>query len=143
MATWLYQLSANRWSPERYRADVWEGERWRYSVGRTVGGGETPKPGDTVVFFYAKHENTDPGFYGWGVLLDGHEPTETLSFRPTAPSDFLKMTPWWDEEADRLADTIRGNVPLATLFLVKDEDARKLRAGIIAWLARAKASETA
>jgi hypothetical protein len=48
---WLYQLSPNLWSPERYRLEIWEGERWNWPVGGRSGEGQVPKPGDTVVFF--------------------------------------------------------------------------------------------
>ena len=54
MASWLYQLDSTNWSPERYRLEIWEGERWAWPVGRkTVKGQDTPKPGDVVVFFHA------------------------------------------------------------------------------------------
>jgi hypothetical protein len=46
----LYQLNANNWSPERYRLEIWEGERWNWSVGNISGKGQHPDPGDIVVF---------------------------------------------------------------------------------------------
>src|SRR5215217_934499 len=33
MAMWLYQLSQSKWTPNDYRVDIWEGERWRWEVG--------------------------------------------------------------------------------------------------------------
>ena len=57
-----------------------------------------------------------------------------LRFRPAAPSDHLKMRPWWNEAASRLADDIRGKVKQGTLWLISEEDEKNLRAGISAWL---------
>ena len=109
MATWLYQLSANVWSPERFRLEIWEGERWHWPVGGKSSGGTWPQPGDSVVFFYAPTHGTDPGFYGWAAVLEWYEDSSSpLYFRPTAPSDRLKMDPWWDDEAKELALEIRA-----------------------------------
>lgn len=33
MATWLYQINQKEWPPERYRVEIWEGERWRWPFG--------------------------------------------------------------------------------------------------------------
>jgi hypothetical protein len=48
MGYWFYQLSQQRWPPERFRIEVWEDERWSWTVGRAVLKGEEPKPGDSV-----------------------------------------------------------------------------------------------
>jgi hypothetical protein len=134
---WLYQLSPSVWSPERYRLEIWEGERWNWPVGRTSGEGQVPKPGDTVVFFYAPSGGTDPGFYGWAVVLEWYEPSSNqLYFRPTAPSDALKMFPWWDDEAERMANDIRGKMKQRTLWIVQPELAVQVRRGISTWLRR-------
>lgn len=136
MSMWFYQLSPEVWSPERYRLEIWEGERWNWPVGVRSGEGQVPKPGDTVVFFYAPSGGTDPGFYGWAVVLEWYPPSSNqLYFRPTAPSDFLKMFPWWDADAERIANEIRGKVKQRTLWIVQPELAKQVRCGIAAWLA--------
>jgi hypothetical protein len=90
-----------------------------------------PEPGDTVVFFYAKTGGDDPGFYGWAVVLEWvEEAASQLRFRPVAPSDRLKMHPWWDDEAKRLAAKIRGKMTQATLWPVPTGLLSHLRDGI-------------
>lgn len=136
MATWLYQMSQKLWDPQRYRVEIWEGERWAWPV--KSGAGHEVMPGDTVVFFYAPTGGPDPGFYGWAVVLEWLETAESqLRFRPVAPSDHLKMHPWWDANAAQLADRIRGKVKQGTLWPVGDGDAKELRLGITRWLAAA------
>src|SRR5258706_405657 len=72
--SWLYQLSqrikGDHWSPAEYRLRVWEGEKESFTVGEKMSRGENPKPGDVVVFFYAKSHGDDGGFYGWAIILD-------------------------------------------------------------------------
>jgi hypothetical protein len=135
MSTWLYQISPSEWSPERYRFEIWEGERWRWLVGKIAKHkGDAPKAGDIVAFFYTPTGGTDPGFYGWAVVLDWYDPA--MTFRPAAPSDFLKMYPWGDAEALRLANKIRGNFKQGTMWRVSDDDVASPRAGIRGWLAK-------
>jgi len=136
MSTWLYQLSTDIWEPERYRLDIWEGERWNWPVGGKSGAGQTPQAGDTVVFFYAPSRGTDPGFYGWAVVLEWFDKSSSpLYFRPTSPSDRLKMDPWWNEEAKALAEDIRGPMKQRTLWMIQEDLVPRLRQGIRAWLA--------
>jgi hypothetical protein len=135
MSAWLYQISAKAWSPERYRVEIWEGHEWVWDVGHKVAKGRTPTVGDTVVFFYAPTGGSDPGFYGWAIILEWIEDGGYLRFRAAAPSDHLKMHPWWDDKASRLADEIRGKVKQGTLWLVSEDHQRQLRAGIAVWLA--------
>ncbi len=135
MATWIYQLDSKNWPPERYRLEIWEGERWSWPVGSKRGKGHSPEPGDVVAFFYAPSGSTDPGFYGWAVITEWYERdgfTE-MYFRPVAPSDYLKMNPWWDSAAKKLADEIRGSVKQGTFWFVLPEAASKLRAGVHKW----------
>lgn len=138
MSTWLYQLHAKEWPPETFRYEIWEGKPWHWAFGTKRGGkGRNPKVGDTVVFFYARSGGDDPGIYGWAVL-DRSEPNENrLYFEPAAPTNYLKMTPWWNKEAERLTDRIRGSVKQGTLWYVNTEDIKKLRAGVRRWLGRA------
>src|SRR5437879_9545986 len=72
MSMWLYQMDQKKWPPNSYRLDIWENERWSWPVGRKASTG-SPRPGDTVVFFYAPTGGIEPGFYGWAVALDWHQ----------------------------------------------------------------------
>ena len=47
MTTWLYQMSPKYWSPERYRFEIWESEKWAWSVGSKAMGENVPQAGDT------------------------------------------------------------------------------------------------
>jgi hypothetical protein len=138
MATWLYQLSGKNWSPNRYRFEIWEGERWSWDVNSiSKHDHDDPKVGDVVVFFYAKSKSSDPGFYGWGVILEWYPADiSILYFRPTSPSDYLKMHPWSDKKAMELADKIRKPIKQGTLFLVQEELEGELRDGISTWLGK-------
>ena len=140
MSTWMYQMNQQRWPPERYRLEIWEGERWNWPVGRKVPADETPLPGDVVVFFNSKSGAPDPGFYGWAVILEWYTVVPVnMYFRPVAPSDALKMNPWSDDHALTLADDIRGRVKQGTLWRVPDELVPRLRKGIFEWLRGADA----
>ena len=92
-----------------------------------------PKPGDSMVFFYAPSGGSDAGFYGWAVLLEWVEQEKSFSFRPVSPSDRLKMCPWWDDQASDLANQIRGKVKQGTLWLVPEKLVSSLHRGIAAW----------
>ena len=129
MSTWLYQLNAEDWSPETFRCEIWEGRSWHWSYGRKQDTAR-PEPGDTIVFFYAPSGCTDPGFYGWAVLERHHPESPTLYFLPAAPTNLLKMDPWWDDDAKKLVDAIRGKMTQATLFRIKDEQRKSLRAAL-------------
>lgn len=136
MAMWFYQLSEKSWSVNNYRLDVWEGERWTWPVGRMARAEDAPAPGDTVVFFYAVSGSSEPGFYGWAVILlwDDENGQRKFYFRPVAPSDHLKMRPWGDEAARQIADKIRGNVKQGTMWPASNELAAEIGAGINAWV---------
>ena len=133
MAMWLYQINQELWSPQRVRLELWEGERWSWPT-RKFRTAERPDPGDTVVFYCAKFGGSDPGFYAWGVVTEFYEDADVLYFIPAAPTNYLKMTPWWNEEAERLADRIRGKMKQATLWRVEQWERDELRAGIRWWL---------
>jgi hypothetical protein len=134
MTMWLYQMSQTQWPPNSYRLDIWENERWRWPTGTRVPKGL--EPGDRVAFFYARKGGPEPGFYGWAVVLDLHDDGRGMYFRPVAPSDHLKMDPWWDERAAAIADEVRGTVKQGTMWRIADETAKEISAGIAAWLAR-------
>jgi hypothetical protein len=132
---WLYQINQGNWSPERYRVEIWEGHDWMWPSGKKIGHA-VPGAGDTVVFFYAPSGGSDPGFYGWAIVLEwlDLENSVELRFKPVAPSDYLKMNPWWDDDARALADAIRGKVKQGTLWPVPNDAIGKLRSGIATWL---------
>jgi hypothetical protein len=135
MSTWFYQMNQAIWPPTRYRAEIWEGENWHWSVGRMVGAKEEPPgKGDIVVFFYAKSGGDDFGVYGWAIILEWAESENTLYFRTVAPSDRLKMTPWNDGSCLALADEVRGTVKRGTLWRITADQEKKLRKGINNWL---------
>jgi hypothetical protein len=134
---WFYQLSEDYWPPTSYRIDIWENERWSWPVGNKISAGATPQPGDTIVFFYSKG-CSEPGFYGWAVVLSWEEGTnnekDRLYFRPVSPSDRLKMHPWGNPAALQLADDVRGKMRQATLWLIGDENTKNaINAGILSW----------
>jgi len=134
MSMWLYQMDQSQWAPNSYRIDIWENERWSWAIGRRAST-DRPARGDRVVFFYTPSRHSEPGIYGWTIVLDMHDDERGMYFRPVSPSDHLKMHPWWDAEAKALADRIRGKVKQGTLWLVQDEVATSLTAGITQWLA--------
>jgi hypothetical protein len=134
MSTWLYQINQKSWSPQRYRLEIWENERWSWPVGRKTGAAKLPSPGDIVVFFYAPSGGIDPGFYGWAIVLEWLNEESSLYFRPVAPSNHLKMCPWWDKQAQKLAESIRGTVKQGTLWRVSDDLVPELRSGITSWV---------
>lgn len=131
MSYWLYQLSQTDWPPEQYRLEIWENERWAWVVGRKQTK-EVPEPGDVVVFYYAESGGGDPGFYGWAVVTAWAH--EQLYFTPVAPSNQLKMHPWWDDQADAVARAIRGKMPRATLWPISTAQVRELRKGFSSWI---------
>ncbi len=128
MAFWLYQMSATYWSPERYRTDVWEGHDMTWDIGKISPAGSSPRPGDIVVLFYAKTGGGDCGIYGWAVILwcEGKE----VRFRPTPPSDYLKMNPLWNDSVSDIIDQIRGGMPRGTMWNIDTNLMSDLRQNI-------------
>ena len=109
MSMWLYQMNQKLWEPQRYRVEIWEGERWSWSVCRAVGAvEEPPRPGDTVVFFYAPAGGHDPGFYGWAVITEWLPEHDEMYFRPVGG---------WPSHATSNRDSYNGCPVLALLWL--------------------------
>jgi hypothetical protein len=133
MTTWLYQLNPRDWAPGIFRYEVNENQRWSWTYGQKRGKA-MPATGDTLVFFYSPSGGSDPGIYGWAIVERCDTDTSTLYFIPTAPTNWLKMDPWWDEDAKRLCDEMRGNMKQATLFQVADDSIQRIRRGIRKWL---------
>ena len=123
---WLYQLSTEVWTPEKYRAGVWEGEylEWKTSKITT---GELPKKGDILIYWFVKTKNKEPGLYGWGIILEYDDSSENIRHRPVFPSDYLKMNPINDEKIVQIIDEVRGKVPRATMWLISKSNSNELR----------------
>jgi len=136
MNTWIYQLNQQDWKPGIFRYEIWENQRWHWSYGQKRGDA-TPEVGDTVVFFYAPASGNDPGIYGWAIVERCDAESKTLYFIPTAPTNHLKMHPWWDDDAKSVTDEIRGPMKQATLFQVRNEMISRIRSGIRNWLGQA------
>ena len=131
MACWLYQMSYPLYTHELYRAEVWEGSLvMNWSIGEATRRPTQVSLGDTVVLFYARTDAHDPGIYGWGVIasFDG----EVIHFRPAPPSDYLKMAPVPEEEVRGIIDSIRGQVPMGTMWEVDEEALARIRRKIAA-----------
>jgi hypothetical protein len=129
-------MAPKQWPPNSFRKEIWENQRsdWPH---RRIKGNKTPEPGDVVVFFYAPTGGTDPGVYGWAVV---ERCTKKLYFIPTAPTNHLKMDPWWDDNVKHIVKEIRGPARVGTLFQVDPKLQvtpnldRKIRHGIKKWL---------
>lgn len=137
MSTWLYQLNPKSWTPETFRFEIWEGKHWHWTHG-IKRGDAVPAIGDTIVFFYSPSGGDDPGIYGWAVLERCDVGSKTLYFIPVAPTNRLKMDPWWDETAQKIVNDIRGPMKQATLFQIENADALKIRVDIRKWLSCAE-----
>jgi len=90
-----------------------------------------------MAFFYAKAGGVDPGFYGWAVVLEFHKADDDMKklyFRPVTPTNHLKMHPWWNDEAQEIANEVRGPMTQGTIWRVSDEHWRRIRKGITAWV---------
>ena len=85
------------------------------------------------MFFYAAGAGDDPGIYGWAVIDRYDEENGTIYFIPTAPTNHLKMDPWWDDAVKKLTDDIRGPMKQATLFPVAKDLLPKIRKGVRTW----------
>lgn len=142
MSMWLYQTDAKNWSPQRYRLEIWEGERWSWRVGQKKLQDHEPEPGDVVLFYNTPSGGSDHGFYGWAIILEWYAGGERLYFRPVAPSDFLKMHPWRDQTAKDLAGQIRGKVKQGTFWYVPEELEFAVRDGVARWVGGAQAGES-
>ena len=75
-----------------------------------------------MVLFYT---GGDPGIYGWAVILRYED--KEVYFRPTPPSDYLKMKPLWNNEVKNIIDQIRGTVKQGTMWEINITLMKKLR----------------
>jgi hypothetical protein len=122
MAYWLYQMSNDIWSTNKYRTEVWEGNNTTWPVGRLSPGGSQLHAGDTIVLFYT---GNDPGIYGWAVLFRYED--KEIYFRPSPPSDYLKMNPLWNDQIKSIIDQIRGRVKRGTMWEIDVNLMKNLR----------------
>ena len=137
MSTWIYQMNQTNWPLAVFRKEVREHRKRRLIRGKKVG----PAPisaGDTIVFFYARTVSKLPGFCAVAVVDGYDENSRTIGFTAVTPSDSLKNNLWWSEDAADLANRIRGKSKRGTLFQVPAACVSELRAGIRAWLKKAK-----
>ena len=132
MAFWLYQLSENVWSLSDYRFEMWENNSENWRVGRVSPGGSLVESGDIVVLYYAKANAVDCGIVGWGVALwynkwmeHGKEVKE-LRFRLAPPSDYLKMSPLYNETIQNTVNQIRG-ANQGTMWMIEKNDMTTIR----------------
>ncbi len=125
MAYWLYQMSADNWEQERYRAEVWEGQETTWNVNKVTPVGHSPKAGETVVLYYAPTGAKDPGILGWAVILWSNE--DEIRFRPASPSDYLKMNPLWNDEIINIITDICGKMRRGTMWEVSKDQMKRLR----------------
>lgn len=131
MACWLYQMNAKLYSHERYRIEVWEGNHvTNWSIGESKRKPKEVPVGDMIILFFVKTGAVNPGIYGWGIITLFDK--EVINFRPTSPSDYLKMNPLWDEEISNIIDQIRGGMPEGTMWKVDDGILEQLRQKIAA-----------
>jgi hypothetical protein len=128
MAAWLYQMTSNDeepWSPNEYRMEVWEGTPITWPVGKIIyRDQEKIARGDKVVFFFTKTGNDEPGFYGWGIILEVVESKtrNRLKFQVCPPSDYRKIAVAWDSQLSKLVDKVRGGMTQATMWSLKDDE---------------------
>ncbi len=126
MAYWLYQMSTEYYSHERYRTEVWEGTPvTNWSIGESKRKPTDVHFGDTVILFFAKTGASEPGIYGWGIITLFDK--EVINFRPASPSDYLKMSPLWNENVSDIVDEIRGGMPQMTMWELDDAQVGKLQ----------------
>lgn len=117
MAHWLYQMSTEYYSHERYRTEVWEGTTvTNWGIGESKRKPTEIQPGEIVILFFARTGAYDPGIFGWGIITLFDK--EVINFRPSSPSDYLKMNPLWDNEIKSITDEIRGGMPQGTMYEV-------------------------
>ncbi len=132
MAIWLYQMSLKQWTPKKCRLAVQEGKTLVWTVGqiRHRGQGDVVA-GDTIVLFFCKTNNSEPGIYGWGKVMDFTDNGSNrrwVTFVVKPPSNRLKGNPCWNHQVDKLIATVHENMPQATLFGASKKEFSHIRA---------------
>jgi hypothetical protein len=98
---WLYQMNptADFFSPEAYRLEVWEGQPWWWRTGNLFPrDAAPPRPGQRIVFYFTGDDTATRGFYGWGIIqrwiAPGAETDDAkghLEFKITAGAKLLDV----------------------------------------------------
>jgi hypothetical protein len=134
MPAWLYQMTTNEnadrwWYPEEYRQEVLEGRKLTWPTGRIYFREQSQvSVGDTVVFFFCKTGNDEPGIYGWGkIIAPPQAEGDDFTFVAKPPSDHLKYRPCWDDEVDKLFNDIRRRLYVGTMWNITSGELSKLR----------------
>ena len=137
MPAWLYQMTTNEnadrwWYPQEYRDEVKEGEPLTWPTGKIYYREQGwVSAGDTVIFFFCKTGNDEPGIYGWGKIDDPpRDQKKDFTFTPKPPSDILKKRPCWDDEIDKLLVDIRRRLYTGTMWNITPGELSKLRTKI-------------
>ncbi len=114
MTMWLYQLSEKRWAPDRFRLEIWEHEKWNWSVGDKAPPRDLQRQGIPWHSSMLQQEERNQASMVGLLCLSGFREATPLYFRPVTPSDYLKMRPWWGHARAALADEIRGTMKQGT-----------------------------
>ena len=94
MAARLYQMTADNYSPEEFRSEIWEGGLIKWPSGKISSkAGQEIAPVDIVILVYVRSGAQEPGIFGWGIILGFQKDKGHIVFRPVYPSDFLKIYP--------------------------------------------------
>jgi hypothetical protein len=136
MKMWLYQLSGEKWAPNLFRCAIWEGRHWQWNRNEIRPTNGIPVPGDVLLFFYTMGTK-EPGVYGWGIIdrCEDFGDKKMLNFTPTAPTNHLKVDPWWDSECKGIVTEIREQgANFATLFEIPETLVPQIRQGIKRWV---------
>lgn len=132
MSIWLYQMNQDYFPPSRYRLDIWEGESCHWEYGKKHGDSD-PKAGDRVIFYYTPSKGNDPGVYGWAIIISSFIEEKQIYFKPVAPSDILKMFPWFGDDVLYIIKKIRS-ANQGTLYQINEDIKEVILPGIIKWV---------
>jgi hypothetical protein len=137
MTAWLFQMTTQEidddaWSPNDYRLQVWEGEESKWLSHKNNNRDQGPiAPGDLIILYFCKSKTKDYGIYGWGVISKYNPKTNKITFMPTSPSDYLKVSPVKSDEIDALVDRIRLPTPHSgTMWAVTFDEMKTFRNAI-------------
>ena len=101
-------MTVDNYPVKRYRTEVWEGSNTQnWTLGAAKSRPKEVTPGDLIILFYAKAGATEPGIYGWGIITFFDKDSGEFHFRPTPPSDYLKMNPLPEAQIISIINNIR------------------------------------
>lgn len=89
---------------------------------------KNPAKGEIVVFFFCKgkYRIQDIGVYGWGIVSEVPK-RGRIVIRPSTPSDYLKMSPLWNGDMNRMIDKIRENFYQRTMWAISHQELQEIR----------------